>query len=362
MKTYKLDDLKAMAALDKSGCLLSLKYFSKQLKAAWGQANQLILPEMPLPSRVLFCAMGGSAYAGRIIKDLYSDEAEVSFEVIDDYDLPKYADDRTLIIAASYSGNTEETLSTFSQALARKIPLILVCGGGTLEKFGKQNNLPTYVFDGEFNPSKQPRLGQGYMIASQLAILAKMGLLKLSSGDFLKALDFLEEKNKLYPEHIPQAANPAKQIASQLEYTVAVLVAGDFLKGALHPVRNPLNETAKHFADYFVLPELNHHLLEGLQFPKEVAKTHKFVFINSTFYRNKIKLRLNLTETVVAKNGLTSQIINLSGGSKITQVLELLQLFGFISFYLAILHRVNPSPVPFVDFFKQKLNVKEDTS
>ena len=228
MKTYKLDDLKAMAALDKSGCLLSLKYFSKQLKAAWGQANQLILPEMPLPSRVLFCAMGGSAYAGRIIKDLYSDEAEVSFEVIDDYDLPKYADDRTLIIAASYSGNTEETLSTFSQALARKIPLILVCGGGTLEKFGKQNNLPTYVFDGEFNPSKQPRLGQGYMIASQLAILAKMGLLKLSSGDFLKALDFLEEKNKLYPEHIPQAANPAKQIASQLENMIAVLVAGDF--------------------------------------------------------------------------------------------------------------------------------------
>ncbi|OGG21832.1 hypothetical protein A3D03_04910 [Candidatus Gottesmanbacteria bacterium RIFCSPHIGHO2_02_FULL_40_13] len=360
--TNRLDDLKAMADLDKSGCLLSLKYFVKQLKTAWRQADQLILPKIPLPARVLFCAMGGSAYAGRIIKDLYSDEAETSFAVIDDYDLPKYADERTLIIAASYSGNTEETLSAFSQALARKIPLILVCGGGTLEKLGRQNNLPTYVFDGEANPSKQPRLGQGYMIASQLAILAKIGLLKLKSDDFLKTLDFLAEKNKLYPENIPLAANPAKQIASQLENMIAVLVAGDFLKGALHPVRNPLNETAKHFADYFALPELNHHLLEGLQFPKGVAKTHKFIFINSALYRDKIRLRLKLTEMIVAKNGLTSQIINLSGGSKITQVLELLQLFGFISFYLAILHGVNPAPVPFVDFFKQKLNVKEDIS
>jgi len=350
-----------MADLDKGGCLLSLKYFAKQLKAAWEETDKLILPEIQKPSRVLFCAMGGSAYAGRIIKDFYLHEAETSFEVIDDYDLPKYADKRTLIIAASYSGNTEETLSALSQALNKKIPLIVVCGGGILEKLGKENNLPIYVFNGEFNPSKQPRLGQGYMVASQLAILAKMGLIKLSAEDFLKALNFLEEKNKLYTEKIPQADNPAKQIALQLENKIAVLVAGDFLKGVLHPIRNPLNETAKHFADYFAVPELNHHLLEGLQFPKEVARTHKFLFINSSLYRDKIKLRLNLTETIVAKNGLTSQTINLAGVSKIIQVLELLQMFGFISFYLAILHGVNPAPVPFVDFFKQKLKVKEET-
>src|SRR3989338_3021024 len=176
------------------------------------------------------------------------------------------------------------------------------------------------------------------MIASQLAILAKIGLLKLKSDDFLKTLDFLAEKNKLYPENIPLAANPAKQIASQLENMIAVLVAGDFLKGALHPVRNPLNETGKHFADYFALPELNHHLLEGLKFPEQNRSLFKFILINSDLYPVKIKLRLKLTDTVILQNNLQSQILNLSADTKIAQIFELMQLFGFISFYLAIIH------------------------
>ncbi|KKS98310.1 MAG: bifunctional phosphoglucose/phosphomannose isomerase, glucose/mannose-6-phosphate isomerase [Candidatus Gottesmanbacteria bacterium GW2011_GWA2_43_14] len=340
--------------LDENNCLISIKNFGLQFKSAWTETEKLSLPVSRF-KRVLFCGMGGSAYAGRLIKELFLDESAVSFEVIDDYRLPKYADSETLVMAVSYSGNTEETIACLKQAFIRKIPVIGVSSGGSLAEICRESNLPFFVFKDTLNPSEQPRLGQGYLIGAQLAVLNRLGLITISQEEVSRMLAFLDLQNGLYSETSGIAQNPAKQLAAGLERHIPVIVAAEFLKGAMQAIRNPINETGKHFAVYFPLPEANHHLLEGLKFPEGLKSQLKFIFVDSSHYSDKIKLRLKLTAEVAAKNDLTSEMIELKSASRFSQTMELLQLFSFLSFYLAVVHGVNPAPVPWVDFFKQKL-------
>ena len=149
--------------------------------------------------------------------------------------------------------------------------------------------------------------------------------------------------------------NQAKKLAIAFSAKIVNLVASEFLEGAVHAVRNPLNETGKHFAQYSIIPELNHHLLEGLKFPGSLADTLLFAFINSRFYSEKISRRISLTQEVVRQNGIETLIIDLTADSSFEQVFELIQLMTYVSFYLAIYHNVDPAPVPWVDYFKRRL-------
>ena len=117
----------------------------------------------------------------------------------------------------------------------------------------------------------------------------------------------------------------------------------------------PISENAKIFADYKVIPEINHHLMEGLQFPRTNPLHHVFLFINSELYRERIQKRMRLTQEVVEQNEIETIHIDLTSDTKLTQVFELITLMAYTGFYLSILEGLNPSPIPFVDSFKEAL-------
>lgn len=337
-----LNDKGAIAQIDKANCYPSISNLGKQINQAWEETQALELPsEYGQADNIVLCGMGGSAYPAYIIKSLFASELKVPFELVNGYHLPEFVDENTLVLLSSYSGTTEEALNCAEEAKVRKAMMATVTSGGGL----KDLNLPGYVFTPTFNPSEQPRLGTGYMLTGFMGILKKLGFLNISDEEIKGAIEFLENQ-------LQQMEELAKDLSRKLEGKIPVIVSGEHLSGNAHIIRNQFNETAKNFSAFANLPELNHHLIEGLI---RGSKDLVFIFLKSNLYSGKIQKRFNLTKEVVEKNNVSTEVIEVLGEGKLSQVFYALGFGGFLTFYLAILYGQDPSVIPWVDYFKHEL-------
>lgn len=355
MNTQILDDIKAISVLDKDNSLTSIKNLPRQIEFAFEDAMNSDLKFRGKFDLIVVSGMGGSSYGARIVRSLFADKIPIPIEIVSDYKLPRFVNNKSLLICISYSGETEETLSCLKQAIQNKLDIIGITRGGSLAQILKKENKACYSFSDELNPSGQPRMGQGYLIFALFAVLNKLNLLNIDLTVIKNLVEFLNGINNVMDTSVPTAVNKAKQLAVKSYERVINLVAADFLEGAVHAVRNPINETGKQFANYFILPEMNHHLLEGLSRPKSLPLSSLFLLINSKFYSEKIQKRLKLTEEVLNKNNIPVKKLDLNGENKLEQSMELMQTGNFLSFYLAILNGKNPAEIPWVNYFKEKL-------
>lgn len=334
----------------------SVRFLADQCRQAWDEVKDIDFPaDFKNARTILFCGMGGSAYGGRIIKSLFGRKIKIPVDLVSDYQLPGYVNSDTLVIAASYSGNTEETVAGLKEAIQRKAKIITVSSGGILAEAALSEKIPHYSFNPQFNPSGQPRLGQGYMQMGQLAILSKLEYINVGENEVFSIIDKLNGFSSVLSPENNTGTNKALTLAGQFEKRIIILFGSGFLEGAIHAFRNPLHETAKQYAEYHTVPELNHHLMEGLAYPVGNRKLLLFVPVRSAFYPERIKLRMRLTEEVIKKNKIGMSGIQLEFPTETGQVFELIQLGGYISFYLAMLHRLDPALIPWVDYFKNKL-------
>lgn len=353
-----LDDISKIKKTDSQQVLPSLMALHLQCEQAWGESFNIDFPsEFLQANNIVICGMGGSSYGARIVKSLYdsAQTSKIPISLANNYHLPGYVDKRTLVILSSYSGTTEETLHCGKEALAKKAMISGITSGGPLAKFLKTNHFPSYIFNPLHNPSQQPRVGVGYMVMGLIGLLSKMSYLTVSIDEVKKLVLFLSQKSILYSATRESTINPAKILAQKLQSKMPIIIVADFLEGAGYAVQNPFHETAKQFGVYFSIPELNHHLLEGLTYPEEIRKLLHFIFISSKLYEQNNQKRLILTREIVNKNSISVSDINLSGYTSLIQAMELVQAGSFISFYLAILHGVDPAKIPYVEYFKKKL-------
>lgn len=188
-----------------------------------------------------------------------------------------------------------------------------------------------------------------------MGLLSNLRKIPVDSMEVKKVVTFLRKHSKKLSVDIPTAHNQAKQLALKLKEKVPILIVADFLDGAAYAVRNLFHETAKHFGLYFAIPEANHHLMEGLAFPKEIKKLLLFVFFVSPFYDKRNIKRIKVTQEVVEKNDINTTSVSLLVPSYLGQTMEFIQLGAWLTFYLAILNKVDPTQVPWVDYFKKKL-------
>lgn len=343
-----LDDKKLIAKIDKKNVYASVGELAKQFRQAWKESQEIQFPkDYQKAHNIVLCGMGGSAYAGYFIKALFNNSLLIPFELVNGDSLPKYVNENTLVMLSSYSGSTDETISCAKQALARKAKITAVSSGSKLAELAAANNFSSYLFEPKFNPAGQPRLGQGYMIAGHIGILTKIGLIRLSDNEVNNAIDFLEGNNKSI-ELI------AKNTVEKFAERIPVIVSSAHLAGNAHTLRNQFNETAKNFSAYSLIPELNHHLMEGLLHPKQ--RVLKFLFLQSSLYEPAIQKRLTLTKEVIAKNNIDTVEIDILGNTEFEQALYALSFGGYLTFYLAIIYNQDPSVIPWVDYFKAKLS------
>lgn len=343
-----LNNLEEIKKLDPKNVYTSTEMLADQCEQIWNDAKNLNFPqEYRNIQNIIVCGMGGSAYGGHVALSLFKDELKIPLYVNNDYALPAFADENSLVILTSYSGSTEETLSCLGDAARRNCKIIGLTSGGKLEETLKNSGKEIFIFESKFNPSNQPRLGTGYIVLGTIAILNKLGILNLDEKDVQDAIENLKNNKDKIKES-------AKEISKNLQNFIPIIFASEFLEGNSHIIRNQFNETSKNFSSFYALPELNHHLMEGLQNPKD--NKLKVLFINSNLYSEKIKKRITLTKDVVSKNNIGFVEFEVNSNSKLSQSLEVLSFGGYVTLYLALLYGLDPSIIPWVDYFKENLN------
>lgn len=351
-----LDDITSIQKLDPSNVLGSIAMFPEQCTQAWYDAKTIQFPsEYKNVTNIVVCGMGGSRFTPRTIKELYWDRITLPYEIVDGYTLPAYVNDKTLVILSSYSGTTEEVITCGQEALKRKAKLTGIAKAGGIADLLKQNNLPHYQFNPIHNPCGQPRIGGGYLLMGHLAFLSTLGFLSIEETHVLNAIAWSKQIGTQYNADVATDKNSAKQLALFLKDKHPFLICAEFLRGFVNGFANQINETAKMVSDFRYIPELNHHLMEGLTRPETLHQNAVFVFLLSNLYSASIQKRFLITKEVVQKQHVLVHDITFTGKDTLSQVLEGFTLSGFTTFYMAMLYDQDPIAIPWVDYFKEQL-------
>jgi glucose/mannose-6-phosphate isomerase len=353
----KLDNLSYLGQLDKSNMLSSIGLLPRQIESAWAEVSALKIPaSYKKINKVVINGMGGSGLGTHIVRSLYFKELKLPLGNIHSYELPGIVDKNTLYILSSYSGGTEEVLATYLAARKRGAKILAIASGGELGALIKTKEIPGYLFTPTHNPCGQPRIGLGYSVIGILGLLNKCGVIKIKTEDLNSSLKLLDKLTENFSAQNPLSKNLAKQVAADLQGKIPVIIAAEFLSGNAHALANQLNENAKNFSAYFLISELNHHLLEGLAYPKTNQKNLHFVFLASALYHSRNKKRFSITQEILEQQKINYSVFNAPGNTPIEQSFASLLFGSYVSFYLAMLNGLDPSPIPFVDYFKEKLN------
>jgi len=350
-----LDSRKKIAKLDKSNALGSVEALADQVREAWEATQDITFKAEAEINSVVIVGMGGSGLGPDVVKNLFKEKLKQPLEVINSYTLPEYVDDNTLVIFSSYSGNTEEVLNCIPQAEEKNAQMMAICSGGKLAKIAQKKEIPVYIIDAKSNPSGQPRMAIGYAIIGMVSLLIKANIIDITEDEIKEVIQTIIKTSEELKVEIKSEENKAKILAFTTVDKQPIFVTSEHLVGAAHVATNQFNENAKTFADYKVIPEINHHLLEGLRFPNSNRTSHVFLFINSKLYHSRNQLRHKLTQQVVEQNEIETMKVKLKSETKLTQVFELITLMAFTNFYLSMLHEIDPCPIPFVDWFKEEL-------
>lgn len=352
-----LDSLAAIQKLDTQNVSASIDSLPEQIGQTWDEVNQVEIPkEYSDAKNIVLAGMGGSALGGRISQYLFSDMIRGPLEVVTGYKLPHYANYDSLVILYSYSGNTEETIACAQQALKSNAKAFIVATGGELAEFAKKDNLPCYIFSPKFNPSNQPRMSLGYAVTVMLALLNMTGFVSIDEIQIKDLIVHTQNIVDQYNVRIQTSDNHAKSLAHRLAHKIPVLVSSEHLWGVAHAVKNQFNENAKTFTTNFDIPELNHHLLEGLQFPQLAHQILHFVLFESELYSERVQKRYPITAEVIEKNKYEISSYKLQASTKLEQAFEMLTFGSYTGFYLSMLNGIDPAPIPWVDYFKEKLS------
>lgn len=343
-----LDDLKYITQVDKSDALGFIAKQPQQLKYAFG------IPSEPFKNHpihnVVFSGMGGSSLVAELVHAW--PKLKEPFVISKNYDLPEWVGHGTLVICASYSGNTEETLASLDQALEKGSQVAIMAHGGKLLERAKQESLPF----AEIPECSQPRTGILYMYRALVEIFIAA---ELVSEDTLSELESvvvpLEEACKQWGPEILLKDNYAKQLAEVMEGKTPIIYGGPLTYPAAYKWKINVNENAKNTAWCNQLPEFNHNEFIGWS-SHPVEKPFAVVDLISSFEHPRVLKRFEVSDRLLSGKRPKATRVEAEGRSVLEQLLYLVLMGDFATAYLGILNNVDPSPVDLVEKFKKELN------
>ena len=352
MANPNLDNPQLFKQYDPEGMLTHLHQMPQLCQEAWQRAMNFNLPpDYASVDRVVVLGMGGSAIGGVLVAGLVLSEAKLPIIVCRDYEPPAFTNARTLVIASSYSGNTEETLAAFNKALKTEAKKLAITTGGKLKTLAEEKKMPIFSFDYQ----AQPRAALPYSVMPILCFLHRLGFIANKSQDVTETVAVLRQLSLEIKEDVPQSRNPAKQLASMLYNHLPVVYGSGITSEVARRWKTQLNENSKAWAFYEVFPELNHNAVVGYQFPKELATRIMVVLLGSTQLPERIKLRYQITCQLLERAGVSYQIVEGQGKYPLSQIMSLVLFGDYTSYYLAMLYKTDPTPVKAIDFLKEKL-------
>lgn len=347
-----LDDVNTYKSLDPSGMLSLLKGFPSQCRKAWGQAQDFNFPsDYRGVKKVVVAGVGGSAIAGDLVSSIVEPEG-IPVNVYRDYTVPPILDSQSLFIASSHSGNTEETLSAFSLALKTSAKKIALTTGGRLAEEAQKNGVPIFKIFAQEYP---PRYALGYSFLGILGLVQRACSLDLLKGKEEEAFKSLEIWSSKIAENVSSSRNPAKSLALKLKGKVIVVYGAGFTVSVARRWKSQFNENSKVWAFYEAFPELNHNSIEGYSLPLEARGDFFVLMLYSDRLHPRTQLRYKITEVLLKGSDIPYEILQAEGSTPLSQMLNLICLGDYASYYLALLNGKDPAPVENVNFLKKRL-------
>lgn len=349
----KLDSLKILETIDPSGMLKLQVDFYKQCQEAKEIAGKFeVSSDYKNVKEVVVTGMGGSAVGGDLLMVYLRSKLKLPFKVNRDYDLPAFVDEETLLFTASYSGNTEETLSAYNEALKAKAKIIGITTGGKLKKLCDENKTPCLIIPSGL----PPRASLGYMFFPMLVTLSKTGIIDNQDEAITETISLLKDLSiEMGPER-ETSNNHAKQLALWLYKKMPVIYGSSEQTGLVAlRWRNQFNENSKTFAISNVLPELNHNELVGWETLVDLTRSFHVMILEDKDDHVRVKKRIKITKEIIKEKVGAIEEINSRGNSLLTRLFSLISLGDFVSTYLAILYDVDPTPVKVIDYLKTEL-------
>jgi len=349
-----LDNPEVYNQYDPQNMLCHLNSFPRLCREANKLADAFKLPEdYSSVDRVMMLGMGGSAISGDLISRLMLKESRVPFSVIRDYHLPAFTGENTLFIASSYSGMTEETLSAFDEALQlNNCKYLIISTKGNLKDIAQSKNIPLFTF----NYDAQPRTTLPFGFMGLLSFMQKLGFISNKSADIYDSFFVLEQLLQQIKHDIPFDNNQAKQIAYKLFGKLVIIYGAETTAEVAYRWKTQLNENSKAWSGYETFSELNHNTIVGYQFPQELNPMIHVVMLRSSKSSLHLLRRYEPTSCLLNQAQIKHSIIDACGDNLIAQILSLVLLGDYISYYLAILYKVDPTPIEAIDFLKRELD------
>jgi len=347
-----LNNHKGFASIDQQNYLGEIEGLPAQLENAYRLGMGLELPSWQGFHKVLIAGMGGSAIGADLLAAYTAPLCPLPIVVQRNYALPAWAEGpETLVVASSHSGNTEETLAAFDQALLKKCRILALSRGGQLAEKARAAGIPLWTFE---HPG-QPRAAVGFSFGILLALLTRLSLLPDPANELAGGITAMRKQQDGLHMDVPVVHNLAKRLAGQLVGRWVMVFGSDVLEPVARRWKTQVNELAKAWAQFEVLPEADHNALAGLAQPEKGLASAMALFLrgSSNYPRNLI--RAELTKQAYMLEGVNTDFVDAQGDSPLAQQWTALHLGDYVAYYLAMLYEIDPTPIPALEGFKQQL-------
>jgi glucose/mannose-6-phosphate isomerase len=350
MDTSVIESVERIRTADPEDMLGRIKELPKQIQGAWQVTRAAQLPPAYGDVRnITVVGMGGSAIGGDLAAALLADELKIPMSVHRDYGLPAFIGRDSLVIASSYSGNTEETLSAFDEARKRGAKVLALTTGGTLATQARAANYPVVTF----SYKARPRATLGYSLGLVLGSLTRLGLIRDLSADIDAAVADLAKLEERV--HEGARTNDAKKLAIEL-YGRIVFAYGAGVMGVMaRRVKGQWNENAKNWSAYDVMSELNHNAVVGFPNPQIAREAITVLLLRSDRDNPRHKIRFDVTRELLDRASIQHKSLQFGGTNLLSEVLQMTLFTDYVSFYVALLNGADPSPNTAIDYLKDRL-------
>jgi glucose/mannose-6-phosphate isomerase len=346
-----LDDPAVIRRIDVSDMLGRVRELPRQLALARRVAASVDLPDRYRDvDAVLLLGMGGSAIGAELVAALAGDRLRVPLLIHRDYGMPGWAGSRTLVIAASHSGETVETLSGAAAARRRGVPLVVVSTGGALGRQAEADATP-YL---RYEQPGQPRAALGFSLGLVHELLVRAGLLE-DADPIGPAVEVLESLLERTAPSVETEANEAKQLAWSIFGRIPVIYGAGPMQAVGHRWKTQLNENAKAWAMFEPMPEANHNAIEGSLNPRELSDALYVVELREREEPEAIADRYQVVEELLGERATNRSTVWAEGPSPLARTLTGVALGDLVSVYLAILYQTDPTPVTLLAMLKERL-------
>jgi glucose/mannose-6-phosphate isomerase len=342
-----------MYSVDKTNFKSYLKKFPDQIlesqKLVNGKLNKIKFEKI---QNVVYLGMGGSAISGDLINDAFFDLLRIPLQVIRGYEPPVYCNENSLVIAVSYSGNTEEVISAVKKAHLNKSQIVAVTSGGTLLEMVEKNGWSYIKVPAGF----PPRQAFGYLFFTVLYIMNVLFTKPVKNKEIENVIQLVNSIMIRNDDEMSSGKILAKDLAMKIHSKIPIIYSCSPYTNTLSTRwRTQFHENAKSLAFSNAIPEMNHNEIVGWEMKHRIINNFVVIFLENHTCGMRIKTRIQLTKNIIRDRGVEVIEIYSEGKGIIQNLISLVCLGDWVTYYLALLYEKDPASILNIDFFKAQL-------